>query len=549
LAGAVTRSDRERKRIEGAAYAGRTKSDMTGGEAVIRALEVHGVEHVFGIPGTHTLPMDRYLAGSSIRHVQPRHEQGAGFAADGYARASGRPGVCIVTSGPGVTNLATAAAQAYSDSVPMLVISPGMPGDVYRRGTGYLHEAKDQSKAMDNLVAWSHRATSPSDVAETVYRAFEGFASSRPRPVHLEIPLNVLDANEPVSLPGPVSPARPEPARTSIEKALSILAGAQRPGLLLGGGAQDAATEVRDLARALDAIVITSANGKGAYPERDELAVGVALGYPSGRAALAECDVVVAIGTEVSSVDLEGEPLNLRGRVIRIDIDAGQLNMNLASECGIHSDAAVAVRRLLEGLRAPRTRGGAHRSGVARGQLEPEIQARGTGSMAAAAAIQSCLDDDTIVVCDTSMLCYNGIIPARFANTPRSVLNPTGYATLGYALPAGIGAKLAQPDRRVVVLSGDGGILFTLSELSVAVDLRLPLPIVVVNNRGYGEIRQAMVSRGIEPFGVTFDPPRFPLVAEAFGAKGQLVSEPDELVRALRAAFESDGPTLIEAAL
>ena len=170
-------------------------------------------------------------------------------------------------------------------------------------------------------------------------------------------------------------------------------------------------------------------------------------------------------------------------------------------------------------------------------------------SLAAAAAIRSCLDDNTVVVCDTSMLCYNGIMPARFASTPRSVLNPTGYATLGYALPAGIGAKLAQPDRRVVVLSGDGGILFTLSELSVAVDHKLPLPIVVVNNRGYGEIRQAMVSRGIEPFGVTFDPPLFPLVAEAFGAKGKLVSEPDELVRALRMAFEADGPTLIEAAL
>ena len=147
---------------------------------MIRALEAHGVKHVFGIPGTHTLPIDRFLAQSNIRHVQPRHEQGAGFAADGYARASGRPGVCIVTSGPGVTNLATAAAQAYSDSVPMLVISPGMPGDVYRRGTGYLHEAKDQSRAMENLVAWSHRATSPADVAESVHRAFAQFASARP---------------------------------------------------------------------------------------------------------------------------------------------------------------------------------------------------------------------------------------------------------------------------------------------------------------------------------------------------------------------------------
>ncbi len=521
---------------------------MTGGEAVVRALEAHGVEYVFGIPGTHTLPIDKHLAGSSIRHVQPRHEQGAGFAADGYARSTGRAAVCLVTSGPGVTNLATAAAQAYSDSVPMLIVSPGMPGEVYRRGTGYLHEAKDQSKAMDSLVAWSHRASSPADVARSVYRAFEEFESSRPRPVHLEIPLDVLDASETIELGEPTRPERPQPSRSSIEKALSILATARRPGLLLGGGAQGAAVEVTDLAHALDAIVMTSYIGKGAFPEDDQLAVGVALGYPAGRSALAECDAVVAIGTEVSPVDLEGEPLELPGSVIRIDIDAGQLNMNLAADCGIHADAALAVRQMLAALSTAR-RGGAARAREARARLDREVELRGAGVAVAARAIQNSLDDETIVVCDTSMLCYNGIIPARFARTPRSCLNPTGYATLGYALPAGIGAKLANPDRRVVALSGDGGILFTLSELSLAVELQLQLPIVVVNNRGYGEIREAMVSRGIEPFGVTFDPPRFPLVAEAFGARGELVTDSAELERALRAAFHAEGPTLIEAAL
>ena len=522
---------------------------MIGGEAVVRALEAHGVQHIFGIPGTHTLQIDRFLARSPIHHVQPRHEQGAGFAADGYARSSGRPGVCLVTTGPGVTNLATAAAQAYSDSVPMLIISPGLPNDAYRRGTGFLHEAKDQSAAMDNLVAWSHRATSPADVAESVYRAFAEFASSRPRPVHLEVPLDVLDATGDVALRQPVKPVRPQPSASSIEAALRILSEARRPGLILGGGAQDAAVEAAELAHALDAVVVTSANGKGAFPETDDLALGVALGYPAGRAALVECDVVVAIGTELSQVDLENETLELSGRVIRIDIDQRQLDMNLAAECGIHGDAALTIRRLLGELKAGPGRGGAVRAANARARLDREIAARGAGSITAARAIQSCIGERTIVACDTSMLCYNGIIPARFATTPRSCLNPTGYATLGYALPAGIGAKLAQPDRAVIVVAGDGGILFTLSELSMAVDQKLQLPIVVVNNRGYGEIRQAMVARGIEPFGVTFDPPRFPQLAEAFGASGVLVSEPEDLERVLHDALEADGPTLIEARL
>ena len=519
---------------------------MTGGEAVIRALEAHGVEHAFGIPGTHTLPIDRYLVRSSIQHVLPRHEQGAAFAADGYARASGRPGVCIVTSGPGVTNLATAAAQAYSDSVPMLIISPGIPESAYRRGSGFLHEAKDQSRSMDSLVAWSHRASSPADVVETIYRAFAEFGSMRPRPVHLEVPLEVLDAKSTVMLDEPRPSTPPAPSRASIEQALSILATATRPGLLAGGGAQGAAAELRDLAHVLDAIVVTTANGKGSFPEDDDLAVGVALGYPSGRAVLAACDVVVAVGTELSQVDLEGEVLQLRGSVIRIDIDRGQLNMNLKADCEVHSDAALALRELLAGLQ-PRSGDRAARAATAREPLRNEIAARAGKSATAAPAILSCLDDNTVVACDTSMLCYNAIIPTRFARTPRSILNPTTYATLGYALPAGIGAKIAQPDRRVVVVAGDGGILFTLSELAMAVDRKLRLPIVVVNNRGYGEIRQAMIARGIEPFGVTFDPPRFPMVAEAFGAKGRLVSEPSALEEALREAFEADGPTLIEA--
>jgi acetolactate synthase-1/2/3 large subunit len=259
--------------------------------------------------------------------------------------------------------------------------------------------------------------------------------------------------------------------------------------------------------------------------------------------------VVVAVGTEVSQVDLENERLQLPGRVIRIDIDPGQLDMNLAAECEIHGDAGLAMSRLLAGLQPSQPRGGAARARQARERLDPEIAARADGSIAAARAIQSCIDDQTIVACDTSMLCYNGIIPARFARTPRSCLNPTGYATLGYALPAGIGAQLAQPERQVIVVAGDGGILFTLPELSMAVDLKLRLPIVVVNNRGYGEIRQAMVARGIEPFGVTFDPPKFPLVAEAFGARGVRVSEASQLEREVRAAFDADGPTLIEAAL
>ena len=161
---------------------------MTGGEAVVRALAEHGVELVFGIPGTHTLELHRHLTANGIRHITPRHEAGGGYAADGYARVTGRPGVVLCTSGPGVINAATAAATAYADSVPVLILSPSMPTGVEGRDTGFLHEGKDQGAAMDALVAWSRTATDPDDAVEAIHAAFAHFASNRPRPVHVQIP-------------------------------------------------------------------------------------------------------------------------------------------------------------------------------------------------------------------------------------------------------------------------------------------------------------------------------------------------------------------------
>jgi acetolactate synthase-1/2/3 large subunit len=519
---------------------------VTGGEAVVRALEARGVEIVFGIPGTHSLPIYRHLTGSPIRHVLPRHEQGAAFAADGYARSTGRAGVCLVTTGPGVTNAATAAAQAYSDSIPIVIISPGMPKDVYRRDVGYVHEAKDQSQAMENLVAWSHRAESPADVVAAINRAFDEFATRRPRPVHIEIPLEVLDVQEHLVIEGGSPPSSRPPDAERIREAVALLQGARNPVLIVGGGAQGAADRITKLAHALDSVVFSTANGKGSFPENDDLSVGAVLCFRAGKDAVAESDVVVAIGTELGDSDLEGEAITTIGRVIRIDIDGGQLNKNLAADCAIESDATVAIDAILEGLTRKSQGSGARRADAIRSRLSADLEKKAEGVLDAALAIQRSLATDAIVVCDTSMLCWNAIIPSRFTATPRSCLNPTGYATLGYALPAGIGAKLAHPDRDVIVVIGDGGILFTIAELATAVDEKLTLPIVVTNNHGYGEIRHGMIARGIEPIGVTFDPPDFVLLAQAFGARGVRVENAGELERAARAAFKTTGPTVIE---
>src|SRR5919202_3096366 len=211
---------------------------MTGGEAVARSLQACGVDLVFGIPGTHTLPIHRHLTACGIRHVTPRHEQGGGYAADGYARVSGRPGVVITTSGPGLINAATPAATAYADSVPILVLSPSMPTGVEGRDTGFLHESKNQGAAMDAPVAWSRRAGSPADAAAAIRAAFEHFSAGRPRPVHVEVPVDVLegvgDAEADREVPEAAAPGVDERA---VEQAVDLLSAAERPALVLGGGA------------------------------------------------------------------------------------------------------------------------------------------------------------------------------------------------------------------------------------------------------------------------------------------------------------------------
>jgi len=207
------------------------------------------------------------------------------------------------------------------------------------------------------------------------------------------------------------------------------------------------------------------------------------------------------------------------------------------------------VRELLAGL-GPRHRGdGGARAAEARTRIDEEVRGRAGDLTWVMEGMREVLQEDVAVTCDTAQISYNGVLPARFASEPRSCFNPTGYATLGYALPAGVGAKLARPDRRTLVVAGDGGFLFTLSELAVAVDQNLQLPIVVTNNRGYGEIREQMIGRGIDPFGVSFEAPILTQVAEAFGARGTVARDPAELREALAVAFQADGPTLIEVAL
>lgn len=521
------------------------KTTVTGGEALVAALAAHGVDVVFGIPGTHNLPIYAHLRGHGIRHFSPRHEQGAGYAADGYARVSGRPGVCLTTTGPGMLNAITAAAQAYSDSVPVLFIAPGMPLAHPGHGNGFLHEVKDQTAAMAAVVGHAHRVTGVPEIPAAVAQAFAAMRSGRPRPAYLEVPLDLLDQRAEVTpvAPLPVPAAPPGPER--LDRAARVLAGAARPGVIAGGGCRGAAGELRRLAEALGAPVITTANGKGTLPEDHPLSLGAGIHHPSVREFIAECDAVVAVGTELAPSDLWNGPLRFTGPLVRIDIDPHQAVVNALPDVSVIGDAAAALAGLLDRHGGSPAPDAAARAARWRARIREDARREGGPWLPILEAMAAALGRDGVVAGDSTMAAYYGALSNLPAYGPAAFLYPTGLGTLGYGLPAAIGAKLARPGVRVVALHGDGGVMFTVAELAAAAQAGLALPVVVVDNGGYGEIRREMLERGDTPLAVDLGHPDFPGLARSLGCHGVTIEDPERLTAELEEAFRADRPTLL----
>jgi acetolactate synthase-1/2/3 large subunit len=517
---------------------------ITGGELAVRSLAAHDVEVVFGIPGTHNLELYAHLAHNGIRHVLPRHEQGAGYAADGYARVSGRPGVAITTTGPALLNIATAAGQAHSDSVPMLVLSPGMPLTHPAASTGHLHEMPSQQRAMAGTVERSVRVMSHAELARELADAFAAFSARRPRARHIEIPLDLLV--EPAAVEPALAPAvaRPVAPPGAVAAAADLLRTARRPGIVAGGGAAGATAELARLAERIGAPVLTSANGKGTLPEDHPLALGARMNLPAARAWLKGRDVVLAVGTELAESDIWGPPLELDGALVRLDIDPAQAHSNNAADLAVIADAAAGLAGLLEALGAGAPAATDDVAAV-RAQLDAEHGEQAAPWTDWLAALRTALDDDATVVGDNAMCCYNGAIGGFHVRRPRAFLFPTGFGTLGWSLPAAIGVALARPQHRTVAICGDGGLMFSLSELASAAALRLPLPVLVFVNEGYGEIRKEMKAAGFEPLAVDIEPPDLVAAARALGCTGAHAADPAALADELAAAFERSQPTVI----
>lgn len=520
----------------------------TVGIRLVEGLIARGVDTVFGIPGVHTLELYRGLAaaGDKIRHVTPRHEQGAGFMADGYARVSGKPGVAFVITGPGLTNTLTPMAQARADSVPMLVISGLGRSDTLGKGLGRLHELPDQG-AMVATLCHSETVTDPKRLGDVLDRAFAAMTSGRPGPAHIQISTNMMGQPCP-DLPPPVVAGSTVPLPLGrIRSIAAALNAAERVVILAGGGIRGAETHLQKLAESLDAPVVLTANARGAM-HGHRLCVPASASLAAVRKLIADADQILAIGTELGPTDYDvyakGGLPDLSG-MIRIDIDADQLarhpaKMPVKAEAGAMMAALMpmTIRSNREGpVRAEATRQ------AARAELAT-LYAPMPAQLEMVEAIRDAVPN-AIIVGDSTQpvyaanLYYDHDRPGGWFNAA------TGYGALGYGLGAAVGAAIAAPGVPVVCLVGDGGLQFSPGEVRTALDEKLPITFIVWNNSGFREIAEAMRQAKVPVLGC--DPS--PLDMEHFAMAcdlpfARVAQDPSELAEVLDTP--QDGPRLLE---
>jgi acetolactate synthase I/II/III large subunit len=522
---------------------------MTGGGALVEMLLRHGVDTIFALPGVQNdaLFVAFYDAGEALRVIHTRHEQGAAYMAFGYARESGKVGTYAVVPGPGLLNTTAALATAYATNAPVLCISGQVPSDMIGRGFGLLHEIPDQLGILQRLTKWAARIDHPTQAGKLVNEAFRQLRDGRPRPVGIEIPPDVLALQTEIALPAAEAPPPiTEPDPELIDKAAALLAAAKKPLLFVGSGAVDATEEVLAIAEMLQMPVVSFTGGKGIVSDRHYLAQSALAGHELWR----EADVVLAVGTRLHQPQLRwGVDRDLK--LIRIDIDPVEIARYFRPALGIvaHAKAALAALHRAVDRLAPK-----------RASRKDELDALKSATLARLdeqlgpqceylRAIRAELPDDGIYVEDLTQVGYVGRMAFPVYH-PRTYIHSGYQGTLGFGFATALGAKVGRPDRPVVSVSGDGGFMFNVQELSTAVRHGIDIVAIVFADGAYGNVRRMQKEEyGNRLIGVDLQNPQFPKMAESFGAAGVRTTTPDGLRRELAAALKRRGTTLIEVAV
>ena len=527
----------------------------TGAQLLVEALKAHGVDTIFGIPGIHNLAIyDALVDERAIRIVTTRDERGAGHMADGYARATGRPGVCLTVPGPGVTNALTAIGEAYADSSPVLLLASQLPSGTVNVDREDFHQLRDVEAVLRSVTQWGVRPARVEEIGRAVDEAFRRFETGRPRPCYVDLPMDLLSAKVDSTVFAHQADRSPcpsgAPPHADVRRAAEALMAASRPLLLVGGGAWRATDSLRELVDRLSIPVVMTNSGKGIIPEDHPLSLGDGwMVHQLGREALEQADCIFAIGVRFGPLTTSWWTRQISGRVVHVDIDPTEIGKHTPVSIGIIGDATQVAEALV--AQFGDRDAGARRPWldviVVRERRRAAIRGRAPDAVATLEGLRRVLPDESLLFNDINGIACWGA-GAFICRRPRTFHYPIGFGCLGFALPAAIGAKLARPAVPVVALCGDGSFLFSGHELATAVQERASVVAVVFNDDAYGTIKADQSYRHPgRSLGGDLRSPDFVRYAEAFGARGCRVDSVQKVPDAVAAALEHDAPTLIEA--
>ncbi|MBI4492082.1 MAG: thiamine pyrophosphate-binding protein [Chloroflexi bacterium] len=523
----------------------------SGGDAVVQVLKAAGVEVVFGVASIHNLPIyDAIARRGDLRAVAARSEAGAANMADGYARASGRLGVAITSTGTGAGNACGALVEAATAGSPVLHLTGQIASPHLDQGKGFIHEARDQLGMLRAVSKQAHRPTSPATIAPTLVAAIEQALAAPRGPVSVELPIDYQQAR--VAVPGLAvrPPERRAPAEEEVQRAAEVLAGARRPLLWAGGGAiaSEAGAEVQELAERLGAGVLTSNAGRGALPEDHPLCLGNFAQSPALEPLLAAADALLAVGTHFRANETRGWRLPLPARLVQVDVDPLAIGRSEPAAAGLVGDAKLALRALLEALPRATRPDPAYAEQLAAARAAARAALRATLGPYARIVdeLRAALPRDAVLVRDVTISTSTWGNRLFELYEPRTSIHAAGGG-IGQGFQMALGAKLARPERAVVAVCGDGGFLVNAGELATAVQEGIAVVLLLFNDGGYGVLRNIQ-DRGYggRRIGVDLRAPDFVRLAEAFGAWARRVRAVEQFAPVLHAALQAGGPALVE---
>jgi acetolactate synthase I/II/III large subunit len=515
-----------------------------GADVLVECLSHFGVRQLFGMPGSHSTSIYDAIARCPglIGTVLIRNEQAGAFAADGYARVTGRPGVICTTAGPGATNALSGIAECWADSVPTLLVSGQVNAATLDRECGNYHEI-DLERIFQPATKWCGTVRAVEQIPPFLASAFQAMTTGRARPAAIFLPQDLMRAACPESI-RPVDFPSPAPARlpqAAIAQAAELLSSAARPIILAGGGAlwSGAAGAIETLAARLGAPVLTTLNGKGLLDERHPFSLGHARSARA-KTALPHADLMLAVGCRFTEVMTDWRRMAVPANLIQIDLDPSQIGMNFPVRLGIVADARSAIEAISAALPAPPPRDGW-------GPIwEQARSARPARPEWLIETLRAALPGDVPVFTDACEIGYR-MHADWISHGPRLFFYPSNFITLGWAFPAALGAAVALGGRPVVVVSGDGGFLMTAQELATAARYRLRVIALVHNDSTYGAIKNIQDRNHQGRYlDVELNNPDFLALADAYGIPGRRATTPEALDKAVREALDRDGPSLIE---